>query len=301
VFRAGPWNGRDPILKERLFGLTNPEGNHGEDVKEVYFYLDATPTHSYLKALYRYPQAEFPYQRLRDENRRRGRDVPEFELTDTGRRSTATASSTSSRVRQGQSRRHPDPHQRPSTAARSRPRLHVLPTLWFRNTWSWGAAYDEGRWPKPNIAPAGPGSIVAEHTTLGRFRLAVSADGRPASSFSPRMSRITPDSSACPNASPHVKDAFHAYVIRGRCEHHQPRRRHQKRRRSTSSTCRPAASTSCGLRLTAEAEAACRGRSPIRCGHCRPHRRRRRLLRREDSAGICRRKSGRSAGRRMRA
>src|SRR5262245_3559686 len=78
------WNGRDPILKERLFGLTNNEGNHGEDVKEYYFYLDSTPTHSYLKALYKYPQAEFPYARLVEENRRRGRGEPEFELADTG-------------------------------------------------------------------------------------------------------------------------------------------------------------------------------------------------------------------------
>src|SRR5262245_22645348 len=78
------WNGKDPILKERLFGVANEEGNHGEDVKEEYFYLDATPTHSYLRFLYRYPQTEFPYQWLRDENRRRGRDRPEFELRDTG-------------------------------------------------------------------------------------------------------------------------------------------------------------------------------------------------------------------------
>src|SRR2546426_9532560 len=78
------WNGRDPILKERLFGLTNSQGNHGEDVKELYYYLDATPTHSYLKMLYKYPQREFPYARLVEENRRRGKDQPEFELADTG-------------------------------------------------------------------------------------------------------------------------------------------------------------------------------------------------------------------------
>ena len=78
------WNGRDPILKERLFGLTNSEGNHGEDVKELYYYLDATPTHSYLKMLYKYPQRAFPYARLVEENRRRGTDEPEFELIDTG-------------------------------------------------------------------------------------------------------------------------------------------------------------------------------------------------------------------------
>ena len=83
-FSLALWNGRDPILKERLFGLTNSEGNHGEDVKELYYYLDATPTHSYLKMLYKYPQAEFPYARLVDENRRRGKDQPEFELLDTG-------------------------------------------------------------------------------------------------------------------------------------------------------------------------------------------------------------------------
>ena len=83
-FALALWNGRDPILKERLFGLTGPEGNHGEDVKEEYFYLDGTPTASYLKALYKYPQAEFPYAQLVEENRRRGRGAPEFELADTG-------------------------------------------------------------------------------------------------------------------------------------------------------------------------------------------------------------------------
>ena len=83
-FALALWNGRDPILKERLFGLTGPEGNHGEDVKECYYYLDSTPTHSYMKALYKYPQAEFPYARLVEENRRRGKRDPEFELADTG-------------------------------------------------------------------------------------------------------------------------------------------------------------------------------------------------------------------------
>src|SRR5919199_1897628 len=83
-FAVALWNGRDPILKERLFGLTNSEGNHGEDVKECYYYLDATPTHSYLKGLYKYPQREFPYARLVEESRQRGRDRPEFELLDTG-------------------------------------------------------------------------------------------------------------------------------------------------------------------------------------------------------------------------
>ena len=130
------WNGRDPILKERLFGLTNGEGNHGEDVKELYYYLDATPTHSYLKMLYKYPQAEFPYTRLVEESRRRGQDQPEFELLDTGifdddryfdvfvEYAKASAEDILMLV---------TVHNRgPEEAS-----LHLLPQLWFRNTWSW--------------------------------------------------------------------------------------------------------------------------------------------------------------------
>lgn len=136
-FALALWNGRDPILKERLFGLTGPEGNHGEDVKEAYFYLDATPTHSYLKALYKYPQAEFPYTWLIDENRRRGKNDPEFELADTGVFTDqryfdilveyVKAAPDDIFVRITATNRGPD-------AAT----LHLLPTLWFRNTWSWG-------------------------------------------------------------------------------------------------------------------------------------------------------------------
>ena len=133
------WNGRDPILKERLFGLANPEGNHGEDVKELYYYLDATPTNSYLKMLYKYPQQEFPYARLRDENRRRGRDEPEFELIDTGvfdadryfdvfvEYAKATPDETLMQI---------SVHNRGAKRAV----LQVLPQLWFRNSWSWRPA-----------------------------------------------------------------------------------------------------------------------------------------------------------------
>ena len=144
-FGVALWNGNDPHLKERLFGLTNSEGNHGEDVKEVYFYLDATPTHSYLKALYKYPQREFPYQHLRDENKRRGRQLPEYELTDCDafdgdrywdvQAEYAKASPDDILVRLTVSNRGPAPAT-----------LHLLPTLWFRNTWTWGSAYEEGRW-----------------------------------------------------------------------------------------------------------------------------------------------------------
>lgn len=100
-FSLARWNGRDPILKERLFGLTGPEGNHGEDVKEEYFYLDATPTASYLKALYKYPQAEFPYARLAEENRVRGKDAPEFELVDAGVLTKSVISMFSRNTRKG--------------------------------------------------------------------------------------------------------------------------------------------------------------------------------------------------------
>ena len=102
-FALALWNGHDPILKERLFGLTGPQGNHGEDVKECYYYLDSTPTHSYMKALYKYPQAEFPYARLIEENRRRGKQEPEFELSDTGVFDDGSILRRVCRVREGRS------------------------------------------------------------------------------------------------------------------------------------------------------------------------------------------------------
>ncbi len=135
-FALSMWNGRDPILKERLFGLTGSEGNHGEDVKEYYFYLDSTPTHSYMKFLYKYPQGEFPYARLVEENRRRGKDAPEFELMDTGvfddnryfdvEIEYAKGSPEDILIRINATNRGPEPAT-----------LQLLPTIWFRNTWSW--------------------------------------------------------------------------------------------------------------------------------------------------------------------
>src|SRR5512132_3651106 len=131
------WNGRDPILKERLFGLTNAEGNHGEDVKECYFYLDSTPTHSYLKGLYKYPQRAFPYAQLVEENRQRSKNDPEFELIDTD----AFEGNRYFDVVTEYAKQSPSDifiritvHNRGPEAAE----VHVLPQLWFRNTWSWG-------------------------------------------------------------------------------------------------------------------------------------------------------------------
>src|SRR5271169_1201881 len=135
------WNGRDHILKERLFGLAGPEGNHGEDVKECYFYLESTPTHSYLKALYKYPQAEFPYARLVEENARRGRQEPEFELTDTvifdGNRYFDVVAEYAKAAPEDILIRITIANRGPEAA-----RVHVLPTLWYRNTWSWGAKHE---------------------------------------------------------------------------------------------------------------------------------------------------------------
>jgi hypothetical protein len=135
-FSVALWNGRDPILKERLFGLTGNEGNHGEDAKECYYYLDSTPTHSYMKFLYKYPQAEFPYTWLVAENGRRGRSAAEFELTDTGVFNEsryfdvfveyAKATFEDILIRITIANRGPEDTT-----------IHVLPTVWFRNTWSW--------------------------------------------------------------------------------------------------------------------------------------------------------------------
>src|SRR2546429_600680 len=153
-FSLALWNGRDPILKERLFGLTGNQGNHGEDVKECYFYLDSTPTHSYMRMLYKYPQVEFPYQQLVEENRRRGRGQPEFELLDTGVFSEnryfdvvveyAKADVEDILIRITAVNRGPE------MAA-----LHLLPQFWFRNTWSWGK---DLRRPTARAAASFPGA-----------------------------------------------------------------------------------------------------------------------------------------------
>jgi hypothetical protein len=217
-FGLALWNGRDPILKERLFGLTGPEGNHGEDVKELYYYLDSTPTHSYLKALYKYPQAEYPYERLVRENRERDRLAPEFELLDTG----VFDGDRYFDVFAEYAKADPDDILIQITVANRGPEaatLHLLPTLWFRNTWSWGRS-GEGYWPKPSLRLAGPGLIEAEHASLGRYLLeaAPGPDGvRPALLFTDNETN-TERLFGAPNGTPWVKDAFHRYVVSGERE-----------------------------------------------------------------------------------
>jgi Mannosylglycerate hydrolase MGH1-like glycoside hydrolase domain len=215
-FALALWNGKDRILKERLFGVSNPEGNHGEDVKELYYYLDATPTASYLKALYKYPQAAFPYEELIAESGRRTRHDPEYELLDTGAFDGdryfdvfveyAKAAPEDVLVRVRAYNRGPD-------AAT----LHLVPTLWFRNTWSWKGGH-EARLAKPRLTLAADGAVVAEHATLGRY-LFTAGDGpggaRPEWLFTENETNAEALFGS-PNASPFVKDAFHAHVVGGR-------------------------------------------------------------------------------------
>ena len=211
-FALALWNGRDPILKERLFGLTNSEGNHGEDVKEYYFYLGSTPTHSYMKYLYKYPQNAYPYSDLIEISRRRGRNDWEYELLDTGIFNEnryfdvfveyAKAAPTDILIQISVANRGPEPAE-----------LHVLPTLWFRNTCTWWP--DQ---PKPSLRRM-PGTntvtIETSHTELGGFL--AHCDGNPSLLFTENDTN-NERLFGRPNATPYVKDAFNAYVVAGRQE-----------------------------------------------------------------------------------
>jgi hypothetical protein len=209
-FALALWNGRDHILKERLFGLTGPEGQHGEDVKECYFYLDSSPTHSYLKALYKYPQAAFPYDQLVRENRGRGLDLPEYELADTG----VFEGSRYFDVFVEYAKRTPDDiHIRITTANRAGEAAEVtlLPTLWFRNTWTWGCAH-EGCTLKPRIWRDNDGRIQTQHETLPAMYFF----------FEPTEEFLFTENETnfrrlfgFGDKSPFVKDSFHAYIVSG--------------------------------------------------------------------------------------
>ncbi|TWU37353.1 MGH1-like glycoside hydrolase domain-containing protein [Novipirellula artificiosorum] len=173
-FSVGLWNGRDPILKERLFGVTGPEGNHGEDAKECYYYLDSTPTHSYMKALYKYPQGRFPYEELVDVSRGRDRTEPEYELTDT----TAFDQSRYFDVQAEYAKSSPDDLLIRLTLINRGPQaavLHVLPQLYFRNTWTWQCS-DEGCCTRPSMRLV-DNVVQTDHETLERHWIACDAVG----------------------------------------------------------------------------------------------------------------------------
>jgi Mannosylglycerate hydrolase MGH1-like glycoside hydrolase domain/Glycosyl hydrolase family 63 C-terminal domain len=250
-FALALWNGRDPILKERLFGLTGPQGNHGEDVKEYYFFLDSTPTHSYMKFLYKYPQAAFPYERLVEENGRRGRSEPEFELLDTGvfdeaRYFDVTVEYAKAGI-DDVLVRITAANRGPAAAA-----LHVLPTLWFRNTWDW----DVGA-PRPRLS-ASPGTargaaIAAEHPTLGRYRLV--AEGAPDLLFVENETNV-PRIFGGPASTRFPKDGINDFVVHGRADAVNPARVGTKAAAHYRLTLGPGESVTLRLRLSDAAAAA---------------------------------------------
>ncbi|MDF0673644.1 MAG: glucosidase [Nitrospira sp.] len=213
-FALALWNGKDPIVKERLFGLTNSEGNHGEDVKEYYFYLDSTPTHSYMKYLYKYPQAAFPYDDLVQTNRSRSREVMEYELLDTGVFNEdryfdvfveyAKASPEDILIQITVANRGPEEAE-----------LHVLPTLWFRNNWaSWLATHAKKPVLKQVKAGKGIGAVEASHAELGEYLLYCEGDVPLLfTDNETNNDRLFPDH---PNASPYVKDGINECVVHGR-------------------------------------------------------------------------------------
>jgi hypothetical protein len=248
------WNGRDPILKERLFGLTNREGNHGEDVKELYYYLDATPTHSYLRMLYKYPQQEFPYSQLVDENGRRGRHEPEYELFDTG----VFDQDRYFDVFVEYAKAAPDDilmrvtvHNRgPETAE-----IHVLPQIWFRNTWSWSDTRT-----LPRLQAVGNDALEIDHPELGRFRCQVD----PAPQWLFTENETNPSTGhGRPGTQGHFKDAFHEFVVNGRHDAVSPNGSGTKAAAYCRLSVPPRGAQVLRLRFTAEAQAVRRASAPF--------------------------------------
>lgn len=209
-FALALWNENDPILKERFFGLSNAEGNHGEDVKELYYYLDATPSHCYLKFLYKYPQAAYPYDQLVAQNAARGKEDGEWELLDSGvmdgdryfdvflEYARADCDDLLIRI---------TAHNRGSHEAP----LHLLPHLWFRNTWSWGE--EEQR---PHLRPQGQNRVAAHHATLGDYFLHFEAGDVLFTENETNRARLFDEAAMQPPShAERVKDAFHRHIVEG--------------------------------------------------------------------------------------
>ena len=250
-FALALWNGQDPILKERLFGLTNSEANHGEDVKEYYFYLDSTPTHSYMKYLYKYPQTAYPYDNLVETNRRRSRQDFEYELIDTGVFDQdryfdvfveyAKASPEDILIQITIHNRGPEVAE-----------VHVLPTLWFRNQWSWQSQADR---PRLHRVPGTPemGVIQASDPTLGERYLACVGD---VPLLFTENETNTQRIFGVPNRSPYVKDSINNYIVHGQAEAVNPEQQGTKAAAHYRLTVHPGASQVVRLRLSDVAPAA---------------------------------------------
>jgi hypothetical protein len=244
-FALALWNGRDPILKERIFGLTGSEGNHGEDVKEYYFYLDSTPTHSYMKYLYKYPQAEFPYTQLVEENRRRGKRASEFELIDTlvfsdDRYFDVFVEYAKADVEDILIKISATNHG-PQAAP-----LNLLPTVWFRNTWSWGHSAL-----RPSLRNAGAASgtaaIELNHSENGQRWLY--CDGNPELLFTENDTNTERLFNA-PNASPYVKDGINEYIVHATHEGVNPEQVGTKAAANYPLIVKPGKTATIRLRLT---------------------------------------------------
>ena len=259
-FSVALWNGRDPILKERLFGLTGQQGNHGEDLKEYYYYLDNTPTHSYMKCLYKYPQCEFPYGDLVAENARRGKDQPEYELLDTGAFNEdryfdvqveyAKADVEDILISISITNHGPDAAE-----------LRVLPTLWFRNTWAWG--YEASR---PNLTKdvaSGPPTaenaaqlvVKASCKALGNVWLIGCEDHNGELLFTENETNNARLYSGCANATPFVKDGINDYVVHGKRDAVNPAHQGTKAAFHYRVTVAPGATERVNLRLVRECPA----------------------------------------------
>ncbi len=263
-FALALWNGKDPILKERLFGLTNSEGNHGEDVKEYYFYLDSTPTHSYMKYLYKYPQAAYPYADLLETNGRRSRDEFEYELLDTG----VFNDNRYFDVFVEYAKAGPDDILVKITAANRGPEaaeLHLLPTLWFRNDWaSWIAASNRAA-QKPTLkqidAGTGASAVAATHPLLGEFLL--SCEGRVPLLFTENTTnheRLFPGQK---NETPYVKDGINDCVVQGNQGAVNPDKQGTKVAAHYRVTIAAGQSATVRLRLTGQATAGASGKPTV--------------------------------------
>ena len=253
-FALALWNGKDPILKERLFGLTNSQGNHGEDVKEYYFYLDCTPTHSYMKYLYKYPQAAYPYADLVETNGRRSRNEMEYELLDTGVFDEDRYFDVFVEYAKG----GPEEILVKITVANRGPdaaELHLLPTLWFRNDWASWITESNRAAEKPNLrqihAAAGTSAVEATHSLLGKFIL--SCEGEVPLLFtenSTNHERLFP---GVPNSTPYVKDGINDCVVQGNEGAVNPEKQGTKVAAHHRLVVGPGQSASVRLRLTGQA------------------------------------------------